>query len=71
VLINILISINTASTKPTKRIKNVNEAKNKALAYIEEIVQGIYTIEKDTKKAKKIKYFNRKSVMFVINQAAG
>jgi hypothetical protein len=53
----------------------VDETEDKTSAYIEKIVIGIHTIEniyteEDTKKAKEIKYFNRKSATFVINQAA-
>jgi hypothetical protein len=66
-LINILINTNITSTKPTEHTKNVDKAKNKALAYIEETVQGTYITEKNIKKAKKIKYSNKKSVMFITN----
>jgi hypothetical protein len=67
-----LISTNTANTKPTKRIKDIDKAEDKALAHIKKIVIKIYTVkniytEKDTKKAKEIKYFNRRSVKFIIN----
>jgi hypothetical protein len=60
-----LISINIVSIRPTKRTKNVNKAKNKALAHIKEIIIKIHTIkniytEKNTKKAKKIKDSNKK-----------
>jgi hypothetical protein len=65
-LINMLISTNIASIRLIKRTKNADKAKNKA--YTKKIVQGIYTIEKNTRKViKKIKYFNRKSAIFVIN----
>jgi hypothetical protein len=64
--INILISTNIASIRLIKRIKDTNKAKDKT--YIKNIVQGIYTIEKNTKKViKKIKYSNKKSAMFVIS----
>jgi hypothetical protein len=59
--------MNIASTRPTERTKDVNELKDKALTYTKEIVQRIHITEKDTKEAKKIKYFNRKSVMFITN----
>jgi hypothetical protein len=67
-----LINTNIASTKPTKRTKDVNKAEDKALAYIKKIVIGMYTIKniytkENTRKAKKIKNSNRKSVIFVIN----
>jgi hypothetical protein len=67
-----LISTNTASTRPTKRTKNVNRAKYKALVYTKEIVIRIYTIEdiyteENTKKAKKIKDSDQKSAIFITN----
>jgi hypothetical protein len=65
-----LISTNIASTRPTERTEDVDESEDKALAYTEEIVQGIHTVEKDTKKAKEIKHSDKKSAMFVTNQAA-
>jgi hypothetical protein len=70
-----LISTNTASTKPTERTKNVNKAKNKALAYIKGIVIKIHTVKdiytkKNTRKAKEIKDSNKKSTMFITNKAA-
>jgi hypothetical protein len=70
-LINILISTNIASTRPTKRTKDVDESEDEALAHTKEIVQGIHTIEKDTREAKKIEYSDRRSAIFVTNQAAG
>jgi hypothetical protein len=66
VLINILISKNIASIRLIKRTKDVNRAKNKA--HTEDIVQGIYITKEDTRKViKKIKYFDRRSAMFVIS----
>jgi hypothetical protein len=59
-----------ASTGLTERTEDVDKLENKALAYTEEIVQGIYTIEKDTREAKEIEHSDRKSAMFVTNQAA-
>jgi hypothetical protein len=64
------------STRPTKRTKDVDKAEDKALAYTEEIVIGIHTIkdiytEENTRKAKKIKDFNKRSATFVTNKAAG
>jgi hypothetical protein len=56
-----------ASTRPIERTENVDESKDKALVYIEEIVQGIYTTEKNTREAKEIKHFNRRSAMFMTN----
>jgi hypothetical protein len=67
VLINMLISTNIASTKPTERTKDVDESEDKALAYTEEIVQGIYTVKEDTREAKKIEHSDRRSAIFVTN----
>jgi hypothetical protein len=69
---NMLISINTASIKPTEYIKHVNKAEDKALTHIKGIVIKIYTKEdiytkKNTKKAKKIKDFDKRSAMFITN----
>jgi predicted transcriptional regulator len=64
-----LISTNIASIRLIKRIKDTDKAENKA--YTENIVQGIYTAEENTREViKKIEHFNKKSAMFVINQAA-
>jgi hypothetical protein len=54
----------------------VNKAENEALAHIKGIVIGIHTIKdiytkEDTKKAKEIKDSDKKSTMFITNQAAG
>jgi hypothetical protein len=68
---NMLISTNMASTRLTKRTKDVDKSENKALAYTEEIVQGIHITEENIREAKKIEHSDRKSAMFVINQAAG
>jgi hypothetical protein len=44
----------------------VNGAEDKA--YTKNIIQGIHTTEEDTREAiKKIKHFDRRSVMFVIS----
>jgi hypothetical protein len=73
---NMLISTNTASTRPIKRTEDVDEAEDKALAHIEGIVIRIHTVKdiytkKNTKEAKKIKDSDKRSAMSVINQAAG
>jgi hypothetical protein len=47
----------------------VNKAENKVLAYTEKTVQGTHTTEEDTKKAKKIKDSDKRSAMFITNQA--
>jgi hypothetical protein len=47
----------------------VNKAKNKALAYTEKTVQGTYITEENTREAKEIKHFNKKSATSVTNQA--
>jgi transcription termination factor NusB len=65
-LINILISTNIASIRLIKRTKDADGAEDKA--YTKDIVQGIHTVEEDIREViKKIKYFNRKSAMFVIS----
>jgi hypothetical protein len=70
VLINILISTNITSIRLIKRTKDIDKAEDKA--HIENIVQGIHIIKKNTKEViKEIKYSDRRSAMFVINQAAG
>jgi len=45
----------------------VDKVEDKALVYIEEIIEGIYTIEEDTREVKEIKNSNRRSTMFIIN----
>jgi hypothetical protein len=64
------MSTKSASTRPTGRTEDVNKSKDKALVYIEEIMQGIHTVEENTREAKEIKYSDRRSVTFVTNQAA-
>jgi hypothetical protein len=73
---NMLMSINIASTGPTERTEDVDKAKDEALAYTEEIVIGIHTAEdmyteEDTREAKEIEYSDKRSATFVINKAAG
>jgi hypothetical protein len=64
-----LISTNITSIRLIKRTKDTDGAKNKA--YTEDIVQGIHTTEKNTRKAiKKIKHSDKRSAMSVISQAA-
>jgi hypothetical protein len=64
--INILISTNIASIRLIKRTKDADGAKDKA--HTKNIVQGIYTAEKDTREAiKEIKYSDRRSATFVIS----
>jgi hypothetical protein len=55
------------NTGPTEHTEDMDKSEDKPLAHIEEIVQGIYTIEKDTKEAKEIKYSDKRSAMFVTN----
>jgi hypothetical protein len=70
VLINILISTNIASIGLIERTKDTDRAKDKA--YTEDIVQGIYTTEENTREAiKKIKHSDRRSATSVISRAAG
>ena len=59
-----------------KCIKDEDELEDKALAYTEDIIKGIYTVEEiytkeDTKEVKGVKASNRRNVMFIINQAVG
>jgi hypothetical protein len=64
-----LISTNIASIRLIKRIKDADGAEDKA--HIKDTVQRIHIIEKNTREViKKIKYFNKRSVMSVISQAA-
>jgi hypothetical protein len=70
-----LISTNTASTGLIKRTKDVNEAEDEALAHIKGIVIRIHTveniyIEEDTREAKEIEDSDKRSAMFMTNQAA-
>jgi hypothetical protein len=67
--INILISTNITSTKPTKHTEDVEKAKDKALTYTEKTVQRTHTVKKDIREAKEIKDSDKKSVIFVTNQA--
>jgi response regulator RpfG family c-di-GMP phosphodiesterase len=65
-LINILISTNIASIKLIERTKDTDRAKDKV--YTEDIVQGIHIIKKDTREViKKIKHFDKRSIMSVIS----
>jgi hypothetical protein len=68
--INMLISINITSTRLTEHIKDVNKAKDKALAHTKETVQRTYTTKENTREAKKIKDSDKKSAMFITNQGA-
>ena len=49
-----------------KYIEDIDKVEDKALVYIEEIIEGIYIIEEDTREVKEIKDSNR-SAIFVIN----
>ena len=49
-----------------KYIEDVDKAEDKALAHIEEIVEGIHITEEDTREVKEIEDSNR-SAMFAIN----
>jgi len=62
----VLISISIINIRLIKYIEDVDKAEDKALAYIEEIIEGIHIIEEDTREVKEIKDSNR-SAMFVIN----
>jgi hypothetical protein len=58
-----------ANTGLIRRTKDADEAEDKALGQTKEFIKGT-TKEKDIKEAKEIDYFDRRSAMFVINQAA-
>jgi hypothetical protein len=71
-----LISISIASTRPTEHTEDVDKAKDKALAYIKEIMIRIHTIkdiyiEENTREAKEIKNSDKRNTMSVTNKAAG
>ena len=61
-----LISISIINIRLIKHIEDVDKAEDKALVHIEEIIEGIYITEEDTREVKKIKDSNR-SAIFVIN----
>ena len=61
-----LISISIINIRLIKYIEDVDKVEDKALVYIEEIIEGIYIIEEDTREVKEIKDSNR-SAMFIIN----
>ena len=63
----VLISISIINIRLIKYIEDVDKVEDKALAYIEEIIEGIHTIEEDTREVKDIKDSNRRSAIFVIN----
>jgi len=62
----VLISISIINIRLIKYIEDIDKVEDKALVYIEEIIEGIYIIEEDTREVKEIKDSNR-SAMFVIN----
>ena len=62
-----LTSISIINIRLIKYIEDVDKVEDKALVYIEEIIEGIYIIEEDTREVKEIKDSNRRSAMFVIN----
>ena len=61
-----LISISIINIRLIKYIEDVDKVEDKALVYIEKIIEGIYIIEEDTREVKEIKDSNR-SAMFIIN----
>ena len=61
-----LISISIINIRLIKYIEDIDKIEDKALVYIEEIIEGIHIIEEDTREVKEIKDSNR-SAMFVIN----
>ena len=62
-----LISISIINIRLIKYIEDIDKVEDKALVYIEEIIEGIYIIEEDTREVKEIKDSNRRSTMFIIN----
>ena len=62
----VLISISIINIRLIKYIEDVDKVEDKALVYIEEIIEGIHIIEEDTREVKEIKDSNR-SAMFIIN----
>jgi hypothetical protein len=60
------MSTNIANTRLIRHTEDADKAEDKALGQTKEFIKGT-TEEKDIKKPKKIDYFNRRSVMFVIN----
>jgi hypothetical protein len=70
------MSTSTASTGPTEHTEDMNEAEDKALAHIKEIVIGIHTVkdmhtEENTREAKEIEDSDKKNATSVTNKAAG
>jgi len=63
----VLISISIINIRLIKYIEDIDKAEDKALAHIEEIIEGIYIIEEDTREVKEIKDSNRRSAIFIIN----
>ena len=63
----VLISISIINIRLIKHIEDIDKVEDKALAYIEEIIEGIYIIEEDTREVKEIKDSNRRSAIFIIN----
>ena len=62
-----LISISIINIRLIKYIEDIDKVEDKALVYIEEIIEGIYITEEDTREVKEIKDSNRRSAMFVIS----
>ena len=62
-----LISISIINIRLIKYIEDVDKVEDKALVYIEEIIEGIHIIEEDTREVKEIKDSNRRSTIFIIN----
>ena len=62
-----LISISIINIRLIKYIKDIDKVEDKALVYIEEIIERIYIIEENTREVKEIKDSNRRSAIFIIN----
>ena len=63
----VLISMSIINIRLIKHIEDIDKVEDKALVYIEEIIERIYYIEEDTREVKEIKDSNRRSAMFIIN----
>ena len=63
----VLISISIINIRLIKYIEDIDKVEDKALVYIEEIIEGIHIIEEDTREVKEIKDSNRRSAIFIIN----
>ena len=61
------MSISIINIRLIKHIEDMDKVEDKALVYIEEIIEGIHITEEDTREVKEIKDSNRRSAIFAIN----